>query len=221
MARKPRAQAPAEPPELDDIEIDDPAELPDEDEPDEDGDGEPPEDETDEAAPEDEDGEGDGETIIGFADDPDADGDGEGDDNSVIRRIPERNKELARENAELRKITPPPAPVDIGPKPTLADCNFDEEVFEAKLDEYKARKAQADAATADQAAQQEAAQRAWQSDLQRYETSKAALSVDDFDEAIDPVKSRLTLPQQAVIVKAANDPAAFAYALGGSDARLS
>lgn len=232
----PRKRAP-EPPADDEIETEELFEADEQDgsgDADEDEGGDDEQAETDEASDEadedteaeetetGDDEEGDGETVVSFADEEQDGDEGEGE-NTVIRRIRERNKELARENAELRQRAEAAAPtveIDIGPKPTFADANFDEEAYEQKLDEWKERKARADRAKAEQDEIAEAAKRDWQRDLETYDAKKAALGKRDFDERIEPLRASLSLPQQAVIVKAAQDPAAFSYALAGSDARL-
>jgi hypothetical protein len=164
--------------------------------------------------------EAEGETVVQWADDePEA---GEKGDSKVIRRIRERNKELVRENAELRKaVSMPTEPEpDIGPKPRSVDYNYDDDAYEAALDAWKDKKIRADAAKAAQTAQAEEVNREWQGDLARYEAKKQALAMADYDEVIAPVRTRLSLAQQSVIVKVAQDPAAFSYALGGSPTRL-
>lgn len=190
--------------------------------------GEPPEDEPeegdeveaedpDEVEPEDPDAvEGDEETEIGFADDTEAK---EGD-SSVIRRLRERAKDLARENAELRKAQPAAPAEDPGPKPTFSECGYDEEKYEAAIDGWKAKTARIDADKAERHRQAEAAERDWQRDLEGYEQRRQALGKTDFEEAAETVKANLNLMQQAVIIKAANDSATFIYALSRSDERL-
>jgi hypothetical protein len=164
--------------------------------------------------------EGEGETVIGFGDEDDGDDSGEAD-NTVIRRIRDRNKDLARENAELRRAAAQAAPkIELGPKPTLAQFDYDEDEYETALDAWKDRKARVETSEAEQTAQAEQANREWQGDLASFQAKRAALALDDFDEAIEPVKAVLSLAQQAVIVKAAQDSAAFSYALGRSDVRL-
>lgn len=174
-----------------------------------------------EEKPEPEADEEDGETVISWADDEEPE-EGGPDENKVIRKIRERNKELARENAELRRTqTQQQAPqIDIGPKPKMADFNYDEEAYEAAFDAWKDKKATADRVKAEQEASNEEFQREWQRDLANYDQKKTALAMEDYDEVIAPVRTRLTLAQQSVIVKTASDPAAFSYALGNSETRL-
>lgn len=163
-----------------------------------------------EAEPEEE-----GPPEVGFGDDEPAEG-----DNSVIRALRERNKQLSRENAEMRNLQPAEPQLDLPPKPTLAESEYDEEAYEARLDAWKERERQIKDARANQAAIAEAANREWQRDLEAYGAKRQALKLPDFEDSADAVKSALSLPQQAVIVKAASDAAAFVYAVGRSEGRL-
>lgn len=144
---------------------------------------------------------------------------GEEGDNAVIRRMRERVSELNRENAELRRAQPPPS-MELPPKPTLAEVDYDEEEFETRLEAWNKRKRQIEDAETERASIAEQANREWQQDLQGYTRRVSELKLADFDDAAEIVKGSLTLPQQAVIVKAASDAPAFVYALAHSDARL-
>ncbi|MES2902679.1 MAG: hypothetical protein V4696_00695 [Pseudomonadota bacterium] len=161
----------------------------------------------------------DGEVdVVSFADEADAAD--KPDDSSTIRRMRQELRDAKRQLAEANKVNVP-AKVEIGEKPTLESCGYDGDLFEAELDKWKDRKATAEQA---QSAEQERArehQAAWEQDVASFETKKAALGFEDYADAQGSVETSLDLVQQAVIVKAANDPALFIYALGKSDAKLS
>lgn len=142
-------------------------------------------------------------------------------DNSVIRGLRERNKQLARENAQMRtaQSTPPP-PAELPPEPTLADCDYDEDVFKAAIKAWEKTSREIEDGQAEYRRQAEQANREWQRDIENMNSRKAALALPDYDDSANTVAAVLTLPQQAVIVKAASDSAAFIYALGRSDSRL-
>jgi hypothetical protein len=139
-------------------------------------------------------------------------------DSSTIREMRQRLREKDRELSELRKASTPKA-IDVGEKPTLAGCEFDEERFETELDAWKDRKAAADRQQQSQAEQSRAANEAWQQDLNTFEQKKAALEFDDAADAIESATLALDMVQQAVIVKSAQDPALFLYALSKSPAK--
>lgn len=174
-------------------------------------------DETDEGDDPDAGEEDEEETVVSFGE-----GDEEDvpDDNSVIRRMRAELKESKKRIAELEQASPAPATIEVGEKPTLAGCNYDEDAYEAEVDKWRERKAEAERAEAEQQEQARAANEAWQSDLQAYEQKKAKLALPDYEAAEDAVKGSLSLVQQAVIIKAAGDPALFVAAIGRNDAKL-
>ena len=185
--------------------------------PPEDEDGEIPEDEDGET-PEEGEGEGDedeGPASPGFGDDETAEG-----DSSVIRTLRERNRQLAREIAEARAAIPAAPPLELPVEPTLADCDYDEDKYKAELLGWDNQKRKIEDARAEQTRQAEDANRDWQRDMDIFTTRRAALALPDFEDSATAVQAHLSLAQQAVIVKAASDSAAFVYALGRSDARL-
>jgi hypothetical protein len=162
------------------------------------------------------------ETIISFDGEDDA---GEEGETPTIKRLRERNREqtrLLRERekriAELERSTA--APVEIGPKPTLETCDYDEERFESELDAWKERRAEASQHEARLGEQNRRANESWQQDVTAYVQRKTTLGVSDYEISETAVSAALSDVQQAVIVKAAKDPAALIYALGKSDAKL-
>jgi hypothetical protein len=158
----------------------------------------------------------DEQTIVAFEGEEPAEPEPE---NSVIRQIRAELKEERRRRIEAEKAAAPKE-IEIGEKPTMASCEFDEERYEAELDAYKERKAAADRQTETQAEQSRKANEAWQQDLAAFEAKKTGLEFEDRDEAIETVTA--SLPTQwhlPAIVKAAQDPALFLYALSKSPAK--
>jgi len=161
-------------------------------------------------------GEEDEETVVSFDDDEAGDEPG----NSTIRQLRDRNKELAKENADLRRSAPQPPQIELGPKPAMTDFDFDEEKFEAALTGWHERKRQIEQRDREAKEIADAAEREWQRDMANFNTRRDALSLPDYDEAAEHVGSTLALPQQAVIIKVARDAPAFIYGLSKSDTRL-
>jgi hypothetical protein len=62
-----------------------------------------------------------------------------------VRELRKQNRELQRELAEARKGKSPEIP-EVGDKPTLEACEFDEERYEQELNGWLDRKAKADRA---------------------------------------------------------------------------
>lgn len=133
-------------------------------------------------------------------------------DREKAKRIRELEQQVAaRQEAEK--------PVAM-PKPTLADCDFDEDVFEQKLtawhDQQRAVKAKQEA----QEAEAKKAQDAWNTRLSAYNEAKAKLSVSNFDEIEEEVKGVMSPTQLSILISGADKPEQLVYAIGSNPARL-
>lgn len=138
-----------------------------------------------------------------------------------VRQLRKDHREEQRKRREAEKrieeLTKPAA-AEVGPKPTLAECDFDEEEFEQKLTAWHGRKADADKqARKQQEAQQEAVQ-AFEARKSAYGTAKAALKVQDFDDAESAVVETLSQMQQNILIAGAENSALLVYALGKNTA---
>jgi hypothetical protein len=144
-----------------------------------------------------------------------------------VKELRRRQRELARENAELKaklgtgqpgntqKPTLPPKP-----KMSDSDIDYDEEKFEAARDAWDAKKREIDSWEADQQAAQEARQKAVQAVQENYAKSKQALKVKDFQDAEDEVVGVLDQVQQSILMAGAQNPGAMVYALGKTPKKL-
>lgn len=160
-----------------------------------------------------------GDLVIGFEGDPEPDPDSDQPgDNSAIRALRQQLREEKRRRKELEQASAPP-PVQLGPKPTLAGHDYDEEQFEAALDAWKEEKRKADEHVSQAEVTQAENAKAWEEAGKRYQEGKAALAVDDHADAEAAVEEALG-PTAALIAMAARDPAKMVYALGKSPARL-
>lgn len=180
--------------------------------------GEDPEDQDTDAASEDGEDDG-GETFIGFGDEEDEDeaAPASGSESSVIRELRKANREAQRRIAELERGTAPKT-VELGPKPTLESCDYDEEAFEAKLTEWHAQKAEVDAQKREAEAAAERHQAEWKGRVETYQTAKTNLGVADFDDAEAEVFSALPNDVTALLVRIGNP--ALVYALHRSPTKL-
>lgn len=136
-----------------------------------------------------------------------------------VKDLRKQTKEQARRIRELEqeaaaKAAPVVKAPELGPKPTLEDCDWDAETFEQKLDEWKERKLKIDKAAEDEQKQKEAQQQEWQGRLSTYAKAKEGLKVRDFDDAESTVLSTLSVTQQGIIVQGADNSALVVYALG-------
>lgn len=158
------------------------------------------------------------ETVISFGEEEGAPP-SEERDTGLVRDLRAKLREKERELTALRKSSVPQE-IEVGEKPTLAACDYDEERFETELFAWNERKAEADKQNAAQSEAAEKAEAEWQSDLGTFAEQKTALRMPDYEDAEDEVVNALNQVQQAVVVKAANNKAAVVYALGKNKAKL-
>lgn len=138
----------------------------------------------------------------------------------LVKHLRDELRRVQKERDDLRKSAPQSAPIEVGEKPTLAGCDYDEEAYETALDQWKGRKAAAEKQVEEAQKAQKQAADAWAEELQGHHQKKAALKFKDVQEAEDVALAALSELQQAVIVKAANDSAMVIYALGKHPAKL-
>jgi hypothetical protein len=141
-----------------------------------------------------------------------------------VRDLRKQHRELQKRNRELEEqIRAKSAPVaDVsapGVKPTLEGCDYDAEKFEADLAQWYERKRKADEAEAKANSERADADRAWQAKLAAYGEHKAALKVQDYDEAEAVTQETLSQTQQGIIVQGAENPALVVYAIGKNPAK--
>jgi hypothetical protein len=141
-------------------------------------------------------------------------------DTNLVRHLRTQLSEKEKELKQLRKAPVVSAPIEVGEKPTLAGMDYDEEAFEAALEQWKDRKAKAEAQVREAEQAQRQQTEAWNNELKAHAERRAALRFKDAQEAEDIVIATLSEVQQAVIVKAANNSAMVVYALGKHPAKL-
>lgn len=134
------------------------------------------------------------------------------------REKSKRIRELEQEKVERERAQQPGA-VKLGDKPTLAGCDFDEDRFETELTGWHEKKRATDDLASKQRKEQEDAQAAWQGKLSSYDAAKAALKVDDFEDAEAVVLEQFSQTQQAIIINGADKPEQVVYALGKNPAK--
>ena len=141
---------------------------------------------TEETLAEDDESEADDDFVVSFGDEVETDEKPEAD-SSVLRVVRQNAREEKRKRKELEKkleeLTAQ-QPVELGAKPTLRDCDYDDTKFEVELIAYNERKT----AVAEKA---------------KSEETKQAVVTDI-----------LSVTQQSVLVQVAENPAQLVYALG-------
>lgn len=138
-----------------------------------------------------------------------------------VKEVRETNRALLREKRELEEKLAAATttnqvvkPVEVGPEPTLEDCDWDTEVFKNKHKVWFDSKLKAEAEEKRQKEEKESATKAWNDTLAAYDKEKKELKVKDFDYAEDVVKSTFSVTQQGIIIQGASKRALLIYAIG-------
>lgn len=159
------------------------------------------------------------EEIPTFGDTPDEERD---TDNATIRHLRSTLRQAQKDLAEARKSAPQ-GTVELGPKPKIADFDYDEDRYEAALDKWKdqerASKQQQSAAT--QTAEDQ--QRFLVGRLEKVQRETQALGRGDAEEAVDTVRAALGEAKFAGIaglLDDGTDAGKFFYALAKSPQQL-
>lgn len=145
-----------------------------------------------------------------------------GNDSDLVRHLRKVNREQAERLSAIERgeIPAQPKPIERKAKPTLEDCEYDADRFETELLAWNETERQATAAEAQVAERTQAEQARFAARLQAYGEGQKALKVRDFEAAEVAVLTGLSQVQQAVVIKAADDPAKLVYALGRHPEKL-
>lgn len=144
------------------------------------------------------------------------------EDNSIIKEMRGHLKRIKAKNIELenrlKELAQPKVEVnDPGKKPTLEECDYDTDKFEAKYSQWQENKRKfEEKQQAAIQAQQEADQQ-WQIKFNHYNDQKKSLKVKDFEDAESSVINKFSIMQQNIIIQGADTPAHVVYALGTND----
>ena len=139
-----------------------------------------------------------------------------------VKEVRKRNREIAKENKQLKKRleeieTVEKKPAALGSKPTLEGCDYDSDVYEAKLDQWYQAKREHDAAAEQKKVAAEQKQKELQLVVKEYEESKAKLASsvgDEVEEAEAVFAEIFNETQQGLILDGANDKGTVVFALG-------
>jgi hypothetical protein len=136
-----------------------------------------------------------------------------------VRDLRKRNRELERELADAKKAKPADVP-EVGAKPTLESCEYDEERFDQEYDAWKIRKSAAENAQTEAQKAEEAARERYEGKVNSYGDAKASLGIKDFDQAEAEVLANFSDAQKAIVIHGAEQPAKLVYALGKHPEKL-
>ena len=128
----------------------------------------------------------------------------------------EARKRIKELEAQVQQAKPDNKPIEVGPKPKLADFDYDEDQFESAVEQWHERKRQVEQQQAAKQAEEEKAKQAWQNKMQSYEERRqnVASKVRDFEEVEEAAKDKLTATQQGILIHAAENPELILYHLG-------
>lgn len=128
----------------------------------------------------------------------------------------EARKRIKELEAQVQQAKPTDKPIEVGPKPKLADFDYDEDDFESAVEQWHERKRQVEQQQAAKQAEEEKAKQAWQAKMQSYEERRqnVASKVRDFEEVEEAAKDKLTPTQQGILIHAAENPELILYHLG-------
>ena len=165
------------------------------------------------------------ELVVQFGDEAAPASEGErGSNSGLVKELRAKLREASEKAAAYeRGDLQPLKPIEVGPKPKIDDFYGEDDpeaAHEAAYDAWNERKRQAEQVQTQAQKQQEAAQAAWQEELAEHGRKVVALGARDFDVAREEVASALNLVQQAALIKAADNSAAVAYALGKNPHKL-
>lgn len=142
-----------------------------------------------------------------------------------VKETRKANRELNREKRTLeQKLNELQQQLDevkngkkqdvLSEKPTLQDCDYDEDMYAAKLLDWNEQKREHDAKMTAQKKAQEDADAAFVQRLSNFQEARAKLKVADSEDAFDVFENVLDNTQRGIIVQGAEKPELLAYALG-------
>jgi hypothetical protein len=135
-----------------------------------------------------------------------------------VRELRKANREKERKirelEAKLNAASTETKPVALSKKPTLEDCDYDSDEYEAKLAGWYEQKREYDAAEAQAQAQRDAEAKAWQDKLDSYAKARASLKVRDYEDAEAVALETFNVTQQGIVLQGSDNPALIIYALG-------
>jgi hypothetical protein len=142
-------------------------------------------------------------------------------DTGLTKHLREEIRRRDKELADLRRSVPQqPQRIEVGPKPTLIGCEYDEDRFDQEYEQWQQRKALAARSETEAQTRQREQDEAWHSQLRTFEGQVDALKFADSREAVQEAIAVLTPVQQAVVVKTADNSALVMYSLAKHPSKL-
>lgn len=143
---------------------------------------------------------------------------------SWVKELRKANREIQRENRELRQKLeadkPAPKKVELGKKPTLEEADFDSELFEKNLENWYEQKRKYDDEQTKAKTAAERERQEWQGKLEAYNNAKAQLNDEYYEDAEFAVTSKLNETQQGIILQGASAPEKIVQIIGKDPEKL-
>lgn len=126
----------------------------------------------------------------------------------------EKSRKIRELEQKLEAVAAPAKPAEVTKKPTLADCDYDEDAFEKQMATWYEQQETVRAAQREQERAKQKEQDEWQARMDNHNKAKAALKVPDYADAEDVAKDIFNVTQQGIIVSGSDNSANVIYALG-------
>ena len=134
-----------------------------------------------------------------------------------VKELRKTNKELSKRNKELEERLNGLAKVDVDQqvaKPTMEECEYDEEIYERRLAEYLKAKEKREAKVREQEEAARKEKEAWDNKLIAYSEKKQTIKAKDFDEAEERIQGTFRPDQLGIVIHGCENPPLMVYALG-------
>ncbi len=140
----------------------------------------------------------------------------------IRKEIREKEKRIRELEEKLQQTQPTPSAPKLGPRPKPEDFDFDDEKYEAAMEDYTRRKLEVEQSAKEAQRRAEEQQKTWSSKVERMQSRIAEIKMDDDekDAAVFAVKSTLTPLQQTALIQGSSDPAALTIAIGSRPEKL-
>ena len=152
----------------------------------------------------DSDDEAEGESVITFGDDEAPEVEGEAPAPEWVKDVRKKNRELAKELAELKKANAKAEekPSPLSAKPTLEQADYNEDKFADNLAKWYAEKSKHEEAEKAKAKAEAEQAEAWQSRVQEYNDGKASFKPEQVEDAEAIAREMLDETQQGILIEA-------------------
>jgi len=140
-----------------------------------------------------------------------------------VKDLRKSHREALKKIRELEAVKGAPAAPQkptLPARPQLSEFDYDEEKFQAAMDNWYAKKSEIDSFETNQKAAQQEAQKQVEATHTAYRESAKTLKVKDFKEAEEEVVTTLSQTQQGLILSGADNAPLLVYALGKNPKRL-